>query len=255
MSKLIVVYGATGAQGGSLVKALLESTDFKVRAVTRDASADKAKALAALDDRVEIVESNLVGGDASKVLKGAYGLYLLTNFWDPSQMNKGKSKVEIKFKLIAEFEVGKPVVDAAKNAGVEHIIYSSLANVEEQSGGKYHVPHFTDKAKLSVLNRFSGLFSNLIWKDYIKKQNFKYFTEFYAAFYYQNFLHFFPPKEEDGVLTFTLPETSQMTAFDVNDTGKLVAPAFKDPETFNNKIIHASGYDGAPQRTAHIHFD
>merc|ERR1719197_2014880 len=77
-------------------------------------------------------------------------------------------------------------------------------------------------------------------------KNFKYTAFIAAAFYYQNMQTFFAPKEEDGVLVFTLPATSNITAFDVNDIGGVSAAAFKKPESVNHMFVPCSADHFSP---------
>jgi len=133
---------------------------------------------------------------------------------------------------------GRNLVDAAKRMNIQHFVYSSLANVMKLSCGKYNVPHFTDKALVA---------------EYAAKQGFPFHTFFEPAFYYQNLLTFFAPKNDDeGNLVFTLPETSSITMFDVRDTGGVVAAIFRDPAGNEGKHIAAQGYDGSLEKAFDI---
>jgi len=162
----MLVAGATGHQGGSVVNALLEDGGWQVRALTRDPSSEASKALAAKG--VELVKGDLSNKqDVLEALKGAYGFFAVS----PMQV------------WSSEAEVGKLMVDAAKEAGVQHFIWSTLPNAEKITGGKIDVPHFTNKAIVEDHARQSGLRASFVA----------------AAFYYQNFKNFFPPKEENGV--------------------------------------------------------
>jgi len=146
--KVLVVFGATGLQGGSVVKAILGDPKtreaFTVRGVTRDVSKPSAKALESLG--AETVAANL--NDAASVkaaVKGAYGVFAVTNYWESKN-----AEVEIK--------QGKAMADAAKEAGVQHFIFSSLLNVTELSGGKLaHVKHFDSKAAIEAYTRSIGI--------------------------------------------------------------------------------------------------
>jgi len=119
------------------------------------------------------------------------------------------------------------------------LVYSSLADVHRISSGKYHVPHFTDKALV---------------ENYVKELQaqsppaFKYTAFFGPAFYYQNFLSFFPPKKEGDNWVITLPETSSISMFDVEDTGPVVAAILKDPVNTNGKYVAACGFHESPQK-------
>jgi len=224
--KLITVIGATGMQGGSVVTHLLNSHKYLVRGVTRNTNEQKSKDLATRG--VEMVQADIANDSVDKlagVFKGSYGAYLLTNFWDPSTMNKEEAQ-------------GKKLVDAAKQAGVRHVIWSTLENVEKVSGSK-GVPHFTDKANV---------------EDYIRtlqsssKPAFEHATFIAPAFYFQNFQSFFPPKLEGDTLVFTMPDTKHLTAYDVTETGLAVVNVLEHPKEYELKRIDFYGSHKAPQQ-------
>jgi len=215
--KVIVVFGATGAQGGSVVEHLLTDPQFAVRAVTRSVESEKAKALAAKG--VEVVQADISDpasfAKGSGVFDGAWGTFVVTNFWDPTSMGK-------------EEQQGKALVDAAIDCGVKHMQYAGLINAEKVSGGTIDVLHFTAKGK--------------VW-EYIlsKKDAFVSAHSVAAGFYFQNFLAFFPPKvDEDGTNVFTLPNV-YITGFDVRDTGGVSLALFRDPSRFDGQLVPCSG--------------
>jgi len=199
----ITVLGATGLQGGSVVNALLAG-GFHVRGITRDAKSAAAEALT--KKGVEVVEGNILKPETiKKAIAGSYGFFSVTNFWEKDQMGK-------------EFEIGKNLVDVAKEAKITHFIWSSLADTASESKGKYKVAHFTDKAKV---------------EEYAKSAGFTYHTYVGAPFYYQNWgLFFTPKKNDDGSLSFALPvpETTYISMGDVNEVGATVVTAFKNPK-------------------------
>src|SRR5881296_1346853 len=128
--KLIAVIGATGHQGGAVVRALQAGGQFKVRALTRNP--DKHRDLAD-----EVVEADLNRPETlAAAFKGAYGVFLVTT-----------SSLE----GTDERKQGAAAVQAAKDAGVKHVVWSTLPDVEAISGGKFHVPHFTSKAKVDPI--------------------------------------------------------------------------------------------------------
>src|SRR6476619_2542923 len=133
--KLIAVIGATGRQGGAVARALQAGGQFKVRALTRNPG--KHRELAE-----EVVKADL---DRPETLKaafaGTYGVFLVTNFWEEGT---------------DELKQATAAVRAAKNAGVKHVIWSTLPNVEAISGGKIDVPHFTGKAKIDRIVNQAG---------------------------------------------------------------------------------------------------
>src|SRR5712692_8859980 len=133
-NKLIAVIGATGHQGGGVVRALQARGQFKVRALTRNP--DKHRELAE-----EVVEADLDKPETLKAaFKGAHGVFLVTNFYGGAD----------------ELKQATAAVRAAKNSGVKHFIWSTLPDVEAISGGKFNVPHFTGKAKIDRVVKEGG---------------------------------------------------------------------------------------------------
>lgn len=213
--RVIVVLGATGAQGGAVVRSLIKDGQFKVRALTRDDTKEVAKKLSA--QGVEVVKGDYTNvNDLDSVFKGAYGVFALTNFWDPATADK-------------EELYGKQVVDAAKRAGVQHFTFHTLPYVSVISGGKYqHVAHFDLKAKVEL---------------YSRSQGFKYHTYFSLSFYYGNFASFFPPTLSGDEYVFTLPMlgTDVLYATDPADLGDAVLGAFKNPTAWTNETVNVIG--------------
>jgi uncharacterized protein YbjT (DUF2867 family) len=156
---VISVLGGTGAQGGGVVDALLAARKFKVRVASRNPSSDAAEALTARG--VEVVKADLLEPSSLKALyDGARGAFLVTNFGDPAQG-------------VREEEIGAGAVNAARSAGVRHLIWSTLPDVEKISGGRLEVQHFTLKARVDAVVRSAG---------------FERHTFVEAPFYFQNFL-------------------------------------------------------------------
>jgi len=196
--KLIAVVGATGHQGGAVVRALQASGQFKVRALTRN----PAKHPQLAD---EVVLADL---DRPETLKtafaGAHGVFLVTNVWEPGTDERKQ--------VLA-------AVHAAKDAGVQHFIWSTLPNVETISRGKLDVPHFTDKAKSDRIVREAG---------------FAHHTFVIAPFFYQNLLGVMAPqKQADGAAGWALPldpEKRVIHMGDITELGHIVAGAFAQPQ-------------------------
>ena len=187
--KIIAVTGATGAQGGGLVRAILAdaSGEFAVRGITRKPEGDKAQALAKLG--VEIVAGDLDNAESlSKAFQGAYGAFCLTNFWEHFSPEK-------------ETAQGQALAQAAKSAGIKHAIWSTFEDTRKTFPlsdtrmptlkGKYKVPHFDAKAE-----------ANHFFTDFGVPTTF-----LYTSFYWDNLIHFGmgPKKGPDGKLAFTLP--------------------------------------------------
>ena len=200
--KLIAVIGATGQQGGAVVRALQAQGQFKVRALTRHPG--KHRELAD-----EVVEADL---DRSETLNaafaGAYGVFLVTNFWEPGT---------------DELKQATAAVRAAKAAGVKHFVWSTLPDVEAISGGKFNVPHFTGKAKIDRI---------------VKEAGFAHHTFVIAPFFYQNVVGVLAPqKQEDGTLGWALPIDPTMRGIhmgDIRELGNIVAGAFAHPDEAGN---------------------
>src|SRR5437660_6740297 len=133
---LIAVVGATGQQGGAVVRALQANKQFKVRALTRNPDEHPQ-----VGD--EIIKADLNRPETLKpAFEGAHGVFLVTNFW------KGGTD---------EVDQATAAVRAAKDAGVKHFVWSTLPDVEAISGGKFYVPHFTGKAKVDRIVKEAGL--------------------------------------------------------------------------------------------------
>ena len=134
--KLIAVIGATGQQGGAVVRALQAGGQFKVRALTRHPGKHR-------DLADEVVEADLDRPETLKAaLEGAHGVFLVTNFWEEGT---------------DEIKQATAAVRAAKDAGVKHFVWSTLPDVEEISGSKFDAAHFTGKAKVDRIVREAGL--------------------------------------------------------------------------------------------------
>jgi uncharacterized protein YbjT (DUF2867 family) len=196
--KLIAVVGATGQQGGAVVRALQAGGQFKVRALTRNPAKHPK-----LGD--ESVAADLTRPESLQAaFAGAHGVFLVTNAWEAGSD-------ETKQALAA--------VNAAKDAGVQHFIWSTLPNVETISGGRIAVPHFTEKAKVDRIVRDAG---------------FAYHTFVIAPFYYQNLLGAMAPqKQADGSAGWALPldpERRVIHMGDITELGRIVAGAFAHPE-------------------------
>ena len=200
--KLIAVVGATGQQGGAVVRALQAQGQFNVRALTRHPG--KQRALAD-----EVVEADLDRPETlDAAFAGAYGVFLVTNFWEPGT---------------DEIKQATAAVHAAKKAGVSHFIWSTLPDVEKISGGKLHVPHFTGKAKVDPI---------------VKEAGFAHHTFVVAPFFYQNLVGLLAPqKQEDGTLGWVLPIDPTVRGIhmgDIREIGDIVAGAFAHPDQAGN---------------------
>jgi len=187
--KVIAVVGATGSQGGGLVRAILANPEagFTARAITRDVNSDKAKTLADLG--AEVVAANVDEPDTLKrAFEGAHGAFCVTFFWAHFSPEK-------------EFAEAKAMAQAAKHAGVQHVIWSTLEDTRKWVPlgddrmptlmGKYKVPHFDSKGA-----------ANQIFRDLNLPATF-----LLTSFYWDNFIHFGmgPQKGPGGNYAITFP--------------------------------------------------
>lgn len=197
----IVVVGGTGAQGGGVVDALLAAGTYTVRVATRNPTSDSAKALAKRG--VEVKKADLLDPSSlGAAFDGAYGAFVVTNFWDPTQMQK-------------ETEVGTAAVRAARACGVQHYIWSTLPDSEKLSGGRLKVVHFTGKARVDAAVEAAG---------------FPRHTFVQAPMYFQNFLSMMAPQPlPNGGRGWAVPmdpAARVIHAGDVSEVGHVVAAAF-----------------------------
>jgi len=210
MSKeIITVIGGTGAQGGGVVDALLESGQFAVRVVTRNPASDASKALEKRG--VEVVKGDLLDPSSLRAsFTGAYGAFLVTNFWDPAQMANERG-------------IAVAAVNEARGAGIQHFIWSTLPNAEALTGGRLKLRHFTGKAKADAAVAAAG---------------FPRYTFVQAPFYFQNFLTTLAPQPLQnggrGWLVPMDPSARVMHGGDVKDVGRAVAAAFAAGDTLPN---------------------
>ena len=224
--KIIAVIGATGAQGGGLVRAILNDPEggFKVRAITRNPTSDKAKKLKEMG--AEVVEANI--DDKASVVnafKGAYGAYCVTNFWEHFSPEK-------------EMQQAKNMAEAGKEAGIKHVIWSTLEDTRKWIPldddrmptlmEKYKVPHFDAKGEADEYFADSGV----------------PYTLLFTSFYWDNFIHFgmAPQKGEDGELAITFPmDNKVLPGIAAEDIGKCTYGIFKAGDTYKNKIVAIAG--------------
>jgi uncharacterized protein YbjT (DUF2867 family) len=224
--KIITVFGATGAQGGGLVRAICAdpNSEFIARAVTRDINSDKAKELAKLG--AEVVYGDL--GNAESVhnaLKGAYGAFFVTFFWAHFSPEQEKAEAAVFAK-------------AAKEAGVKHAIWSTLEDTRElvplhddrmpTLREIYKVPHFDAKGEANKYFIDAGVPT----------------TFFHVSFYWDNFIYFGagPKRGPDGKLALTLPiGDAKMAGIGNDDIGKCAYGIFKDPRKHINEDVGIAG--------------
>jgi len=223
--KIIAVVGATGAQGGGLCRAILadRSGEWACRAVTRDPNKDKAKALASAG--AEVVTADLDDVESLKrAFAGAHGVYGVTNFWEHFSAEKEKQQA-------------RNIAEAAKAAGVKHVIWSTLEDTRAFMSpddkrmpflqGKYRVPHFDAKAEANEY--FKGL----------------PVTYLITSFYWDNLFMFglAPKKGQDGVYSWAFPMGNEKLAgIAAEDIGRCAFGIFKaGPQQYAGKTVGIMG--------------
>ena len=213
MSKTIAVFGATGAQGGGVAAALRRHGGFRVRALTRNPGS-------AVDLADEVVAADLTRPETlASALAGVYGVFANTNsFAGPD---------------VDEIEQGRAAVAAAKAAGVEHYVWSTLPNVDEISGGQLEVAHFTNKARVNA---------------FVTEAGFRYHTFVEPPFYYQNLISpmYTPRPGADGTPTWyqpMRPDVRGMHMGDISQLGDVVVGALLDPEAVGSGEYLSAGGD------------
>jgi len=224
--KIITVFGATGAQGGSLAKAILNdpNSEFAVRAVTRDVNSDKAKELAAMG--AEVVAGDVDdAASVNKAMEGAYGAFCVTFFWAHFSPEKEGEQVKI-------------MAEAAKANGLKHVVWSTLEDVRKYVplnddsmptlNEKYKVPHFDGKGASDQYFMDAGVPT----------------TYMMASFYWENLIYFGmgPKKGEDGSLSITFPMgDKKMAGISAGDIGKCAYGIFKNPDKYIGKRVGIAG--------------
>lgn len=224
--KIIAVLGATGAQGGGLVRAICAdlSGAFTARAITRDVNSEKAKALAALG--AEVVAADVDdAGSLERAFSGAYGAYCVTFFWGHFSPEK-------------ELAQAAYMAQAAKQAALQHVIWSTLEDTrilvplsDERMPTlmeKYKVPHFDAKGEANHLFTDAGV----------------PVTFLLTSFYWDNFIHFGmgPTKGPDGVLGITLPMGDlKLPGIAAEDIGRCAYGIFKQGTQWIGKTVGISG--------------
>src|SRR5260221_10265457 len=224
--KIITVFGATGAQGGGLVRAIAtdSNSEFTVRAVTRDPNSNKSKALAALG--AEVVYGDLAdAASVHKALEGAYGAFFVTFYWAHYSPEQEKTEAALFAK-------------AAKEAGIKHAIWSTLEDTRELVPlhddrmptlmEKYKVPHFDGKGESNQQFINSGVPTTFL----------------HASFYWDNFIYFGagPKRGENGKLALTLPiGDAKMAGIAAEDIGKCAYGIFKGAAEYFGKNVGVAG--------------
>jgi uncharacterized protein YbjT (DUF2867 family) len=227
-TRTIAVVGATGGQGGGLARAILAHTsgDFAVRALTRNPDSDAAKALA--DGGAEVIQADIEAPEAlDRAFNGAWGAFLVTNFWEHFSPEK-------------ELSQARGMADAAKRAGVEHVIWSTLEDTRQWVPldddrmptlmDHYKVPHFDARGEANAYFEELGVPTTFLL----------------TSFYWDNLIGFGmgPQADDQGRLVFNLPMgDKKLPGMAVEDIGRCALGIFRDsPERIGRTVGVAGGH-------------
>src|SRR5215203_11242 len=224
--KIIAVFGATGAQGGGVARAILsdKNSEFTVRAITRNKDSDKAKELASLG--AELANADLDDpASIQQALEGAYGAYFVTFYWEHFSPEKERAHAE-------------NMAKAAKTVGLQHVIWSTLEDTRQLVPltddrmptlmEKYKVPHFDAKGESDNFFIELGVPTTFLR----------------ASFYWDNFIYFGagPKKGPDGKLYLTFPlDDKKMGGIAAEDIGKCAYGIFKKGKELIGETVGVAG--------------
>jgi uncharacterized protein YbjT (DUF2867 family) len=204
---LVLVTGVTGHQGGAVARELL-AKGVKVRGLTRNPESDAAKALAALG--AEIVKGDFEDeASLKRALAGAWGAFSVQNTWEAG--------------VEGEEEQGKRFAKLAREAGVRHFVYTSVASAHRETG----IPHFENKWRIEKTVKELGFPSYVILRP---------------VFFMENLAGpWFLPGIQEGKLAIGMEPDTELQMIAVKDIGKYGAWAFENHEKLNGREIDIAG--------------
>ncbi len=224
--RIIAVVGATGSQGGGLVRAILadEAQEFAVRALTRNPDSPKARKLEKLG--AEVVAADVEDlASIRRAFEGAYGAFCVTFFWEH-------------FSPAKEIEHATALASAAKECGIEHVVWSTLEDTRERVPldddrmptlqERYKVPHFDAKGEADKVFTALGVPT----------------TNLRTSFYWDNLIHFGmgPKRGPDGTLAITLPmDDKKLPGIAAEDIGRCALGIFKQGKSLIGKTVGIAG--------------
>ncbi|XP_034363166.1 nmrA-like family domain-containing protein 1 [Arvicanthis niloticus] len=211
--KLVVVFGATGAQGGSVARTLLEDGTFRVRVVTRDPEQRAAKELK--QQGAEVVRGDQDNAASmEQALTGAHATFIVTNYWETCSQDR-------------EVQQGKLLADLAKRLGLHYVVYSGLENIRKLTAGRLAAGHFDGKGEVEEYFRDIGV----------------PMTSVRLPCYFQNLLSYFLPRKAADGKSFLLDLPMgdvPMDGMSVSDLGPVVLSLLKKPEEYVGQNIGLS---------------
>ena len=220
--KIILVTGATGAQGGSVAKTLLRQGKFDVRIFTRDDTSPRAISLQHGGAEIAIGDFEDVES-LKKAMEGVYGVFGVTDYDEHAEK---------------EIVHGKNLIDSVKLSGIKHFVYSASPNYHKLSKGERSVPQFDIKAKLQEYTKSLGIPASFV----------------HVAFYYENFISLFPlQRDKQQNLHFGFPQgNTRLAMASVNDLGGIVATILDHPAEYLGRTVGVVGEDRTCAEYANI---
>lgn len=214
----ILITGATGQQGGAVARELL-AAGHAVRAMTRKPDGDTAQALAALG--AEVVAGDLDDtASLQAALDGVWGVFAVQNSWEAG--------------IEGEEEQGKRIAQLAKDAGVQHFVYTSVGGADRKTG----IPHFDNKFRVEEKVRSLGFPSHTVLRP---------------VFFMENFVSpWYKPAIDEGNLAISMPPNAKLQMIAVADIGKYGRMAFEQHDSMNGKAIELAGDDMTMPQAAEI---
>ena len=203
-SELVLVTGVTGRQGGAVARALIEN-GFRVRGMTRNPSSDRAAEMASLG--VELIQGDFDDSTSlDAAMTGVSGIFLVTNFWEHN--------------YDGEVRHGRNVVDAANRNGVLHLVFTSVANADQQTA----IPHFDSKYEIESYIRQAGV-PYTILRPVSFMENWEYQRE----------------RIMTGKISSPFSESTRLQQISVRDIGRFAALAFSNPESWLGRSLNIAG--------------
>ena len=222
MADTILVVGATGMQGGGVARHLLGRGTIRVRCMTRRPNSEAARLLQ--QQGAEVVQGNLDDfASIRRAVHGCKGVFGVTDFWEA---------------YFREYDQGVNLIDAVAEAKVAHLVLSTLPSAKSMSNGAIELPHFETKARM---------------EEHAQLRNVP-FTFVHVAFYYENFVIYFPPRRQpDGSYSFGFPLSDAcLGAVAAEDIGGVVARIFENRTDFVDKTVEIIGDEMPAQEYAQI---
>ncbi|KAJ5382503.1 Cytochrome P450 [Penicillium concentricum] len=227
--KIVTVVGATGKQGGSVARSLLQNPEFHVRCLTRDGSSKKASELRALG--ADVVQTDGFDDSLTRdAISGSWGIFINNGYSNTDDVRAGRY----------ELDFGNRILQSAAAAGIANVVFSSQPSAEELTNGKIRTPVLDVKAWGEAWGR-----ANPVFTAFTPIMCSWYMEDFLMPSFYQGFGGFPMEKDSDGLFTLRSPllgggERVPWICID-EDFGDLVHGIFLNPGRWNRRTVQAVG--------------